>query len=494
MKKLDIKKMSIKDKVEFIRKNDKDFYNTLRDHDERINSRRDFISHGLMGATSLALGMTFPFSNKAMAACADPAAAAGANQPLPFLTVNGSGGPCFSKCFLPTDGNGNILPSSALIPHNLGTNLAQSTSQGTNVTRDHGHPMLTTSFLYTSMRDALGADNMQHVRAILITNRSSNDTAQDMNSLAGLIAKENSGKFSEYIGSTGAADRARSVGAPPPIIPINNGDAAAGLASAGILANRFPANNGSLEKFLNYFTNSTKKNIDTVADERMNPLLKEKIGCAIDSSKDGLLTTDDPDPRNSQEVIAAFGNNQSGSQLAAISWLIAKGYAGAGIFNVGGCDYHNQNVDTRVAVRDTELGNAFGRAARVCLELGIPLVCQYTSDGSASSRNVGTVGQRGFISPTGDDAGVCSTIIIGCFPGKKPEFRNGRTQLGSYTGDGKVSTGGVVSTKLEAQIAVLANYLALTGEEGKLQSILQAHGIANPFSNINDILVWTSIV
>ena len=65
--------------------------------------------------------------------------------------------------------------------------------------------------------------------------------------------------------------------------------------------------------------------------------------------------------------------------------------------------------------------------------------------------------------------------------------------LGAYRTSGVVDTAPAVSTKLGAQIAVLANYLALSGEEGKLASILAAHGIANPISNINEVLVWTKV-
>ena len=68
-----------------------------------------------------------------------------------------------------------------------------------------------------------------------------------------------------------------------------------------------------------------------------------------------------------------------------------------------------------------------------------------------------------------------------------------RPLLGNYRTSGVVDTAPPVANKVGAQIAVLANYLALTGEEGKLASILADHGVANPFSNINDILVWTKI-
>ena len=240
MKKLDINKMTIKDRVEFIRKNDKLIYDNLRNHETKIASRRDFIAHGLMAASSFALGLNLPFSNNALAQAqgcgAGGGGATGGAPPLSFLTINGEGGPCYTKSVLPTMGNNlnpQILSNNNLRAHNIGVGANPNNN---NTTRQHYAPMHTNSAMYQAISQSLGPQFIQNMYAFLICNTSNNDSANPNNQSANVIARLNVAKsgntLAGYIADKNNL-RARPIGAADALVRINNANTAAGLTDPG---------------------------------------------------------------------------------------------------------------------------------------------------------------------------------------------------------------------------------------------------------------------
>ena len=236
-----------------------------------------------------------------------------------------------------------------------------------------------------------------------------------------------------------------------------------------------------------------KRDIASLSEERMNSNLKEHMNCSFEKASASLLSSSDPDPRNSADVIQAFGNNGSNSSAAAISWLLSQGFAGAGVVTVAGADYHNQAVDGPVRNVDRTLGQRCGQYMRLHAELGLPCVAVFTSDGSAASRPGSTEGNGGFAQPRADSRNVCSTCFFVYSPNKAPELKR-VPRLGGYRGD-SVDTSFAVSSREGAQCAVILNYLALIGEEGRYLQVLADHGIANALGpNWQNEIVFGSIV
>ncbi|MCB9091641.1 MAG: hypothetical protein H6621_08595 [Halobacteriovoraceae bacterium] len=475
-----MKKIDIKAKVEQIKKTDKQWYEALRNHDSKIVTRRDFVAHGLMGATSFLFAPSLingMLSNNAFAQ-ANPACSTGGGggSSIPFMVFNGTGGGTYTKCFAPRakDG-GEFLNADALSIHGIGPTANPTTNPGV-LDMSAGAPMITTSGLYRGLAQALG-DNMGKMFACTIPNRSENDGTNSNNSPAAVIGAIRGGDQAAYIGD---ANSALNIGSGiPTVVAMNDADAARNLADTGLLGEALGGNNDNIGKFFDSIKSLSDSHLRSFASHQISDPLKQIIGCGYQNAKESILsiTPDGLDPRGKAEIDGPFGGD-NGSKLAAMSWLVAKGFAGSGMYNMNGYDYHGRGA-AAIDAKDVEMGQSVGRYLATCLALGKPGIAVILGDGGAAAKRGDTAEDaNGMLAARSDSSDVCSVNIIGVTPGEKPEFI--KTQIGTYRDSGQSDAASLTSVPLNAMIAVVITYLGLLDRLGEAPAILGKYGLSAP--------------
>ncbi len=506
MKKIDVKKMTIAEKVEFIKNNDKGRYNALRNHDERIVTRRDFMAHGLLGASSFMFGSMIPFSNAFAQSCNIVSGPAGVDQnQISFISIPVIGGPTFTKAFLPINPDGSLLTPSAYVRHGYSGGFSAD-----EVSRDHGVPMTKNSEIYKAILEKLGAEKMSNIRALLIANYTENDGGGTAKYSAGVISKINAsrdqGKFAELVGTatpvnkiSRTAGRTEIIGQPGPLINISTSSDADNLVKPGIIGSYFDKDSDLFTKFINSLTKGGHK---FVKSSRFKKTFKDKLDCNLKKAQAALMSPLDPNPSSGPEsggnvadIISNFSEGGNVSQLATLGWLTSQGFASAGVHPLGGGDYHRQ---PRAFINrvDRSIGNAVGDIFKLHDALGKPCVIELCANGAASSARP-SPDETGFNLADSDDSSITSTILIGYFPGKKPLLSGKAALIGKYQSNGIVDKSHIIASSKETSgmlstIAVTANFLALTGQQDLLKDIIEAHGLENVL-NAQDIVRWSKI-
>lgn len=184
---------------------------------------------------------------------------------------------------------------------------------------------------------------------------------------------------------------------------------------------------------------------------------------AIDPAQDTTLSP----------IFTGFANATDQAAAFSVAKLVLDNYAGAGTIAKAGFDYHAQGRAVSDA-RDREAGVIIGSLLQAASIKQQDLMIYVFTDGgvSASGAPDATTGKGSFTS----DAGQTSASFLLVYKaGGKPELRrNGVRQVGSFTDAGGVdSRFNLTANSVEnLSKAVVANYLALTGNESKLESVV----------------------
>lgn len=205
---------------------------------------------------------------------------------------------------------------------------------------------------------------------------------------------------------------------------------------------------------------------------------------SLDPGLDTTLTT-------APAVFPAIATDPGQQAAGTIAKLVLDGMAGAGVVSLGGFDYHGQGRATQDA-KDLEAGRTIGRFLEAAARKGKPVMVYVFTDGGVSS---GAAGAVNGILPFASDSGQRSAALTFVYKpgGARPEIRDGRRQIGSFSAAGAVDTassiiGGSVENLTKA---VVANYLALHGKEGDLAKVVGD----NPFgADLDKYLAFGKVV
>lgn len=284
----------------------------------------------------------------------------------------------------------------------------------------------------------------------------------------------------------------------PTIAPvtIRNTNDILGLISVGRLNEIFPGNRA--EQVMKAIERLSEQKMRQFSNESLPEQIKQLVQCGYINSRDVLnrYTPASLSPAEDPDVTSIFNlSNSDQMRTASIAKLVLDGYSGAGTVVKGGYDYHTGN--RRVGeVRDFDAGRLIGQVIELASRKQKDVMIYVLTDGGVSSRPMidDTVEGRGKYAWTGDSSVRSSTFMMvyrhqGRATLRSPE----RRQVGHFDENGAVNRNATLISDNVTNLAkaVVANYLALSGNEGRLAEIVGD----NPFgSELENYLFFNRII
>lgn len=271
---------------------------------------------------------------------------------------------------------------------------------------------------------------------------------------------------------------------------ITRADDALGLVDPGRLATLIKGINGNnqanaladVQKVLAATKTMSESRLKMFQAKDMPSQIQDLVRCGYINSSD-FLSRFQPtalDPRLDAAFTTAFPSLVTGGvatalanesqakavarhqSAATIVKLVLDGYAGAGVLQMGGYDYHGQGRATQ-DTQDLEAGRMIGRILELAAAKKSPIMIYVYTDGGVASGNAGAV--NGILPFTSDSGERSSAFALVYKPEGRVEIRDGRRQIGAFKNGGSVDgTFNRISNSVpDLTKAVVANYLALNG-------------------------------
>ena len=202
-----------------------------------------------------------------------------------------------------------------------------------------------------------------------------------------------------------------------------------------------------------------------------------------------MATFGDPtvlDPMNDTDINGGIFSAQELDEsrfekTAAVMKLVVEGYAGAGVIEQGGYDYHNDTRSTG-ETRDFLAGQMMGACLEFAALRGQQLMLYVFTDGSLASDGVidNSAEGRGKGRWVGDNSSTAAVFFLVYDPARRPQLRTPTSgQIGYFRPGGSVETAAnrvANNVNLLAE-AIVLNFMALHDEVGMFGNVLPNHGL-----------------
>jgi hypothetical protein len=356
---------------------------------------------------------------------------------------------------------------------------------------------------------ALGAQ--AGTNGVVFCSRSANDTQNNpLNPMYGIARTGSSGGLLTLIGNEPSVSGGNSISPMSWIDPalrptkIDRPSDNVGLVDTGRLV-QFMDTEGAdaVMSAVERLSNAKVDKLEMTEDM----IVTELVRCAYEQSSDLVALYSDPsslDPR--QDPVIATGPTPifTAAQLgqakfqrtSAVMKLVVDGHAGAGTIEFGGYDYHD-GTRTTGEVRDFEAGQVIGACLEYAARTGQELCLYVFSDGSLDSTGQvdPNAAARGKFGWRGDNSSTAASFMLVYSPNGTPTLNDpSKQQIGHFRADGSVETNASeISNNPESLAeAVVANYLALHGEESQLDAVLPGHRIGSA-APVQDLIAFNTI-
>lgn len=496
------KKQKTKDEIRH-EENVKHFLEHRKDH--KLKSRRDFLSHGLISGVGLTMAPSLfglLNSHKAYGAegCSEVAAVA---RKTPIILIDLSGGGSIA-------GN-NVMVGDQMGQHSylgnyrrlgLGDDIRP---QNTGVNEEFGlkfHPQ-------SGMLQGMLANTTETLRAKVeggvFCASSDNDTGNNPhNPIYWLNKAGANGQLVPTAGTrdgrSGGRSRVPASSFDPTVSPviIERPQDCTGLVSLGRIGDIF-GNNASGEekarKILKTMEYMSEKRLQMFSQKSLPDQVKEVAKCGYDTTAftSGAYSVTGVDPAQDANVTALFNmGDRTERKAGSIAKMVLDGFAGAGTIEMGGYDYHGNGRNVTDG-RDVEAGEIIGKILNLAERKQTDVMIYVFTDGGISSNRSGN-GQLQFTNDDDDRAATFMLLYRHEAASKADIIRNGtgstaKRQIGHFNSNIAIQrNANQISNNVENLAkAVVANYLALSGEESKLAEVVGN----NPFgANIEDYLLF----
>lgn len=484
------------------KKQDKSVLEHFEGH--KLKTRRDFLAHGLISMTTSLMApslLSFLSMKKAYGSdCVAPVMEA-MNRKTPILIFDLAGGANFAGSSIIVGGPGgqqDFLESygGLGLPPDMHPALSGMMSNELGLLHHSDSPYL------RGIRSVTTPETRSRVDGGIFCARSNDDTSNNPHNPMYWLNKAGAqGDLVQLVGNRNSESGGNSVAPPmslnPAVAPvsINSPTDVLSLVSVGKLNQIFQGDKAlrvmkSIERLSDY-------RLQQIANQSLPEQIKTLVRCGYIQSQDMMnqYSSDSLDPRLDTDVTAIFNlNNADQRRTAAMAKLVLDGYAGVATVTKGGYDYHTGN--RRVGeIRDFEAGALMGQVLQLAARKQQNIVIYVLTDGGVSTRpeTDDTPDGRGKFIWSGDSSVRSSSFMMvyrhdGRIQLRTPE----RRQIGSFLQNGSVDReASLVSNNVTNLVkAVVANYLALHGEEGRLASVVGD----NPFGNsLEDYLLFQRI-
>ncbi len=469
-------------------------------------SRRELLGAGLI-SSSVCVGVPSLFSMFSKAAYGQDlkcSSASTGGKMVPFLVVDLAGGGNIAGTNAIVGGKGgqeDFLPAGSYTT----IGLAPEKEPGSvTIDRSLGIAMHPDSKMLQGINETTSVTTRAGVDGALFCTSSGDDTRNNPHNPLYWIAKTGlGGELVSLVGRTAgqsggnAAVPAASFDPSKTPSRITRPADALSLVDKGKLATLL--SDADVAKIMNATKSMSDSRLKTFQQKDMPDQIQDLIKCGYINSGEYLSKFSPArlDPATDAQFIAAppvfpqIAANADQQAAGTIAKLVLDGLAGAGVVSLGGFDYHGQGRATQDA-RDLEAGRTIGRFLEAAARKGSPVMIYVFTDGGVSARAAGAVNG---IFPFVSDSGQRSAALAFVYKpgGARPEIRNDRRQIGSYSAAGAVDTASsVIGGSVEnLSKCIVANYLALHGKEGDLAKVVGN----NPFgAALDSYLAFGKIV
>ncbi len=448
-------------------------------------TRRDFIAHGLVGASSYLVLPSLVdvfLSQRALGSpqCPDLTG----STMVPLIVIDLAGGASLSGNWLPLDKDGAQLPKyrrvgipeKPMLDNTMGAPIINARAEGV-------------AGIYTAMRDPryVSPTAIAGAQFGAVAVASFNDSTENtMNftrlaAQAGLVGQ----KFEAPLTNLGSASGgyARDIRAIARFKPlfISDQNTPQNAQSMGAVLNR-ELTAGQRQTVLRHLARMGTGQLDKLRGMNAGEELKAIMECALGRSASKIIPSSTVDPAAYPEMVETWQiaasdpdfvnrlSKKTRGQMAAIVHNVLQGNAGSATVVIGGCDYHNGQTPNQGGhgdVKEQEIGELIGRIIQSAYRYQVPVAIALISDGSVGVADA-NLGSRIW---TNDDSGNSMAVMGFYDPKHNPATPlNGegmiRTQTGSYNYvAGAIERMGVASSEVsnarQGAYSLFLNYMAL---------------------------------
>lgn len=267
----------------------------------------------------------------------------------------------------------------------------------------------------------------------------------------------------------------------PSIAPVriaSNQDAV-NLVSLG---SRFTETNmGNTSNIIDAAARISNNKLNTISRRSLPDKIRNLIACSFSQTNEQLSKFSETNVSSDSDTIitAEFNkitNTGVRNRSKPIVKLVLDGYLGAGTIVLGGYDYHNGTRATGDA-KDFELGQLIGAIMESAARKQKDVVVYVLTDGGVSAGNSvvdNSAGGGGKYIWTGDSGQRSATFMMVYKRDGRPAIRSNNRQIGYYKANAAVEGTAMLTSNsvVTTSKAMVANYLALHGQEGKLEEII----------------------
>jgi hypothetical protein len=476
-------------------KNDEQLTPYFHQDHPRPRTRREFLAQGFLGSSGLfMLPSVFTLLNAQVAESAECVTSA-LTQKTPVLCfdLGGGAGIAGSNVMVgKAGGQEDFLPNYS----GLGLPPEMFPQMPGQVNRDLGLVFHSDSGILKGIQSTTTAQTRANLEGAIFCAISNDDTANNPHNPMYWLSNAGSvGELVNLVGTrsseSGGRSKAPINSVAPSLRPVRIARAtdATGLIGLGRLET-FLNKNKAL-KVMESINRLSQSKIQKIAEQTLPEQIKTLMECGYIQGHDRVSkfnadTLDfTKDPIIMKQFNASGGAGLS-TRVSAISKLVIDGFAGAGTIEAGGYDYHTGERATGER-KDFEIGVQIGAAIQTAAEKNKDLVIYVFTDGAVYSRGTidNSVGGRGKGNWNGDAGDRSASFMLVYSSTGKPKLRiPGKRQVGHFNDSGKIDfTASQISDNVENLVkAMVLNYLALHGEEGRLDEVV---GL-NPFGTSTD--------
>jgi hypothetical protein len=472
----------------------------------KLVNRRDFLSHGMMagfGAVMLPTLLSSLTMNSAMAVdCGSGMGTALANG-IPILIFDLAGGSNIAGSNVMvgmTGGQLDYLPSYKT----LGLPDTMSPKNSGQTSNDLGLQFHADSAILRGIQSTSTAPTRAKVDGAVFCTASNDDTSNNPhNPIYWLTQAGAVGDLTAMAGTQGSDSGGNSAVPVASLIPtmkpviINTPKDALNLVNIGKLGTLFGPDKST--KVLKAIQNMSATKVAQFNRRSLPDQLKDLINCGYIKSQDALnrFLPSAIDPTLDTQVTSTFNNLNDGDQrkTATITKLILDGHIGVGTITLGGYDYHSDNRSDGEG-KDFIVGDLIGRVLELAAKKQKDIFIYVVTDGAVSSNGKidDTTAGRGKLGWGGDSGQRGSTFFLYYRQAGKATLRvPGKRQIGAFKSNESVDLTASLTSNNVTNLAkaVVGNYLALSGKETTLETVVGD----NPFgNNLNDYIIFNKSI
>lgn len=445
-------------------------------------SRREFMAQGFLGMTAFALAPEFLIKGARAQTALDCVQAASAGL-TPVIIIDLAGGGNIAGANVIVGGAGgqmNFLQSYA----SNGLNANEHPSIAGNINQDMGIAFHSKSGILLGVKDVASMNTQLQMEGSIFCTISNDDTGNNQSNPMYWLNKAGArGTLNQLAGTQGTPSGGNSQSpiesVNPTVAPVQvaSRNDALNLVSLGAALGTGTYNANQLNAILSSSSAVSQNKLNNIPRRSLPDAIKKIVGCGFSGTPDQVkqFSPSVVDPSLDTQLTAVFSkitNTGIRDRSLPITKLVLDGLVGAGTIVLGGYDYHDSTRTTGDS-RDRELGQLIGAIAEAAAVKGKDVVVYVLTDGGVGTNGAADA-TNGRPIWTGDSGDRSSTLMMVYKKDGRPAMRSNKRQIGYYQANGTVSPNAMLTSNSVTNTAkaMVANYLALHGLEGKLEQVV----------------------